>query len=93
MLITENTPLNRFAKGLQDPAFFAEVGPSFALLKPGDWQGFLRWAAALGYVFTLQALHTLCRDNPQILGQMEKSESLSGWNLESLQRAAQAEAN
>ena len=92
MLISENTSLSSFVRKLQDPVFFKKVGPGFALIKPGDWSGFVRWIESLGYAVTLEALHILCRDNPKILEQMAKSEYLAAWNLQSLRNATQAKA-
>lgn len=82
--------LTAFVAALRDDTFFAQAGRSFALLKPGDWEGLRRWAESFGYTFTLHQLHELCGEKPNILGQLSKSSHLSGWTLESLNRAAHA---
>lgn len=82
--------LNALIAALLDGDFFARVGPGFALLTPGDWQGLQRWAASHGFAFTLHDLYAYCRAHPNILGQLSHSPQLAGWNLESLKRAAEA---
>ncbi|MCE0915819.1 MULTISPECIES: hypothetical protein [unclassified Pseudomonas] len=86
--MSNSDALNSFVRKLQDPAFFAKVGPSFALLAPGDWHGLLRWSEALGYSFTLAELHALCLDNPQILEPLAGSEHLRNWSQVSLTQLA-----
>lgn len=85
--------LNAFVQALQDPAFFARVGPGFALLTAGDWPALLRWGAACGYAFTLPELDAHCRANPHILAALTRHARLAGWSAASLQQAATAAAN
>lgn len=83
--------LNAFIGALKDGDFFGRAGRGFAMLKPGDWHGVQRWGESFGYAFTLQELLAVCNDRPNILGQMSNSPQLSGWKLETLKQAAQAE--
>jgi hypothetical protein len=49
-----NTPkdLSAFIENLKnDPAFFNDIGPAMALLKPGNWNGLVELARHHGYVF------------------------------------------
>jgi hypothetical protein len=81
--------LNAFVEALRDSTFFAQAGPGFALLTPGDWQGLRRWAQSHGFAFTLKELLAYLGEHPNVLGQLSKSPQLSGWKLESLKHAAQ----
>lgn len=80
--------LDAFIAALRDGELTGRAGPSFALLRPGDWPGLQRWAESFGFTFTLPELLTRCRDNPNILGPLSRSPHLSGWNLESLRQVA-----
>lgn len=82
--------LDAFIAALRNDDLFARAGRGFALLTPGDWPGLQRWAESFGYTFTLSELYARCARNPNILGQLSDSAHLSGWSLESLERAARA---
>lgn len=88
MLLEESQAVNELAQALQVPENFAKMGPGFALLKPGDWQGLIDWAASFGYPMTLEQLYHFCSANTTVLDQMSGSSHLSAWNIDSLRKAA-----
>jgi hypothetical protein len=91
-----STPTNRFAdliEDFRDDAIRNALGPSFAMLVPGNWTGLIAWAGKHGYSFNAADIHAHYARTPKLAAIIAATPQLNGWNLDSLMgflRAGQA---
>jgi hypothetical protein len=88
MSSTETLPndMDQFIDDFRDDEIRERLGRSLVLLAPGDWGGFIRFAAEHGYVFTAEEIDAAFRRIPQGMARLAEHPVLKGWAGDSLSR-------
>jgi hypothetical protein len=80
-------PTNRFAdliEDFRDDHIRNALGPSFAMLVPGNWKGLIAWAGKHGYSFNAADIHAHYVVSPALAAIIAATPQLNGWGLDSL---------
>ena len=83
---TPSKGMDQLVEDLRDEKIRNSIGPSLALLAPGDWAGFIGWGKAHGYVYSAQDIQAeLARVlSPKAIEQLAQNPVLKGWMGDSL---------
>jgi hypothetical protein len=80
-------PTNRFAdliEDFRDDGIRNALGPSFAILVPGNWKGLIAWAGKHGYTFDAADIQAHYARTPKLAAVIAATPQLNGWNPDSL---------
>jgi hypothetical protein len=83
-----STPTNRFADLIDDfrrEDIRNKLGPSFAMLVPGNWAGLIAWAGKHGYHFNAADIHDRYTASPDLASIVARTPQLKGWNVDALE--------